>query len=537
MKQIWNQFPFLHKLAISGVTVSVFAMSLWPADNASASKDTSIVVEVALPDFDQQSNTASLSSMPAVKSQQAIKQQPPIKPSLPIATVPVVKANPKPTSEVSKVEIQLADSTSKTNEKFAFETTKLQSSEPTDNHELIYARNLNDNLQHKLALQPGIRYELPLALSSETALQTDKLDYQTRVITVRKNDNLAKIFEREKLSAKSLLQVSKSGKSAKTLIKRLKPGDELELKIDNKQQLSALTYQVSANKQIQITKTAKGYQATTVEKSMQSGTDLAHAEISSNFWNAGITAGLSETQIMNLADIFGWDIDFALDIRKGDSFNVVFEQRYVDGEYIGPGNILAAEFINQGETFAAIRHTDGNYYTPEGRSMRKAFLRAPVNFKYISSSFNPRRLHPVTGKVRPHRGIDYAARTGTPVVAAGNGKVIKSGYNRLNGNYVFIQHGEKYVTKYLHLHKRYVKKYSKVKQGQKIGTVGATGRVTGAHLHYEFLVNGIHRNPRTVKLPKSMPIDRAQKAAFAAISTQMRELLDTNKRILLAMNQ
>ncbi|TMP19695.1 peptidoglycan DD-metalloendopeptidase family protein, partial [Pseudoalteromonas ruthenica] len=138
--------------------------------------------------------------------------------------------------------------------------------------------------------------------------------------------------------------------------------------------------------------------------------------------------------------------------------------------------------------------------------MKKAFLRAPVNFKYISSSFNPRRLHPVTGQVKAHRGIDYAARTGTPVVSSGNGKVIKAGYSKYNGNYVFISHGTQYVTKYLHLNKRLVRTGQKVKQGEKIGTVGSTGRVTGAHLHYEFLVNGVHRNPKTVKLPKSEPL-------------------------------
>ena len=157
---------------------------------------------------------------------------------------------------------------------------------------------------------------------------------------------------------------------------------------------------------------------------------------------------------MNFADIFGWDVDFANDIRKGDQFGLIYESHYVDGEFIGTGKIIAAEFINQGQRFAAIRHTDGNFYTPEGRSMKKAFLRAPVNFKYISSSFNPRRLHPVTGQVRAHRGIDFAARTGTPVVASGNGKVVKAGYSKYNGNYVFISHGTQYVTKYLHLNKK-----------------------------------------------------------------------------------
>ncbi|WP_440903767.1 peptidoglycan DD-metalloendopeptidase family protein [Catenovulum sp. SX2] len=356
-----------------------------------------------------------------------------------------------------------------------------------------------------------------------------------RTVKVEKNDNLAKIFERNKISAKTLLQVSQSGPAANTLINKLRPGQSIELGfLDDK--FDRLMYPLSKFEFIEITPVENGYFAQQVTRAVDTKHAFAAAIIKSNFWNAGVQAGLNDTQIMNLANIFGWDVDFALDIREGDSFTVVYEELLVEGEHAGYGNILAAEFVNQGDAFTAIRHSDGNYYTPEGNSMRKAFLRAPVNFKYISSSFNPRRLHPVTGNVAPHRGIDYAARTGTPVVAAGDGKVIKSGYNSLNGNYVFIQHGKEYVTKYLHLHKRYVRTGAKVKQNQKIGTVGATGRVTGAHLHYEFLVNGVHRNPKTVKLPKALPIESNEKQEFMAIATNMMSLLQTNKNVLLAAN-
>ena len=271
------------------------------------------------------------------------------------------------------------------------------------------------------------------------------------------------------------------------------------------------------------------------KKDIEKRTQYAAGKINSSFWNAGITAGLNEKQIINFANIFVWDIDFANDLRKEDTFTLIYENHYVDGEYIGTGKILAAEFVNQGESYAAIRHTDDNFYTPEGRSLRKAFLRAPVNFRYISSNFNPRRKHPVTGVVKPHRGIDYAAKTGTPIMAAGNGKVIKSGYNRFNGNYVFIQHGQQYVTKYLHLHKRKVKKGQKVKQGQLIGTVGATGMVTGAHLHYEFLVNGVHRNPRTVKLPKAQSLPKSELANFKPYASEMLASLQKNKELQLAL--
>ena len=169
--------------------------------------------------------------------------------------------------------------------------------------------------------------------------------------------------------------------------------------------------------------------------------------------------------------------------------------------------------------------------------MRKSFLRAPVNFSHISSNFNPRRLHPVTGQVKPHRGIDYAARTGTPVVAAGSGVVVESGYNRFNGNYVVIRHDSTYLTKYLHLDKRMVKKGEKVKQEQQIGTVGATGRVTGPHLHYEFLVNGVHKDPKSVDLPQAAFLSRGELAKFRPRADKLMAQLSKVSEVMLANNQ
>lgn len=162
--------------------------------------------------------------------------------------------------------------------------------------------------------------------------------------------------------------------------------------------------------------------------------------------------------------------------------------------------------------------------------MRKAFLRAPLDFTRVSSSFNMKRLHPVFKTLRPHRGIDYAAQRGTPVYAAGDGKVTASGYSKANGNYVFIQHGQRYTTKYLHLNKRSVKTGQTVRQRQVIGTVGSTGYATGPHLHYEFLVNGVHRNPRTVPLPKALPIDKAERAAFETATVALMDQLASHQQ-------
>ena len=387
-------------------------------------------------------------------------------------------------------------------------------------------------------LEVGKRYALELELSADEQVSTLPLEEQQnwQVISVRKGDNLAKIFKRAGLTAQDTYRVSKAGKDAKLLLK-MKPGQELAILKDPQGKFSALTYGLSKTDTLHVeVNDEQKYVSRIDSKSVDIRLNYAQGEIDNSFWNAGVKANLSDSQIMSLAGIFGWDIDFALGIRQGDSFNVVYEEQYIDGEFVGYGDIVAAEFNNQGESFTAIRHEDGNFYTPEGRSMRKSFLRAPVNFKYISSSFKKRRFHPVQKRWKAHRGVDYAASRGTPVIAAGDGKVIRARYDKYNGHHVFIQHGEKYVTKYLHFSKRAVKKGQTVKQGQVIGYVGSTGLASGPHLHYEFLVDGVHRNPRTVKLPKARPIAKKDQAAFKQLAAVRVEQLNNNKRIMLAMN-
>ena len=260
-----------------------------------------------------------------------------------------------------------------------------------------------------------------------------------------------------------------------------------------------------------------------------------HGVIEHNLFNSSQKIGLADALTMRLAQIFQWDIDFVLDLRPGDAFFLIYEEMFVDNKFVGHGDILAAEFINQGEKYTAVFFKDnegtGSFYNLEGESMRKAFLRAPVEFSRISSSFNLRRRHPLFNTVRPHRGIDYAAPTGTPILAAGDGRIKTATRTRPNGNYVVIQHGQEFVTKYLHLSKfgRDIKAGKTVKQGQVIGYVGQTGYATGPHLHYEFLVNGIHKNPRTVKLPKATPIADKHKQFFALEATRIISLLENYK--------
>ncbi|MFC4702043.1 peptidoglycan DD-metalloendopeptidase family protein [Glaciecola siphonariae] len=387
-----------------------------------------------------------------------------------------------------------------------------------------------------LELIPGMQYELPMpSFESQPAVDESIFegeDYITH--KVKRGDTLAKILSAHKQSPQTTYKLSNAGEKAKTL-RKIKPGDALYLQINEAGQLASLKYPLNQTETLVITSKDDGFVSEIETKHVETVLNFAQGTISSSFWNAGIEAGLTDNKIMQLAGIFGWDIDFAQEIRPGDSFNMAFEELYVDGEFIGYGDIVSAEFVNQGDVFTAIKYTDGNYYTPEGRSMRKSFLRAPINFSHVSSNFNPKRFHPVQKRIKPHRGVDYVAAVGTPVLAAGNGKVVRSSYDKYNGHHVFLQHGERYQTKYLHFKSRAVKVGQWVKQGDVIGYLGSTGMVTGAHLHYEFLVDGVHRNPRTVELPKAEPIDKKEKDNFLLIADQQLSLLNNNKRIMLAM--
>lgn len=398
------------------------------------------------------------------------------------------------------------------------------------------------------ALEVGKRYSLDIPHNeqpvtegvSDYTFESDVTDLpaednlQWSSLQVQRGDVLSNLFKKANVSQQTMLAILALGDSTKTLT-RLFPGETLEFGVNEQGELAELRYAINKLKTLKVSRDLAGkFVAEELEKTVEHRQQFASAEIKSSFWSAGIEAGLSEAQIMNLAGIFGWDIDFGLDLRAGDSFSVLYQANYVDGDFVGYGTIIAAQFQNQGQVIQAVRHTDGNYYKPDGASMRQAFLRAPVSFQYVSSNFNPRRLHPVLGKVRAHNGVDYVAPVGTPIMAAGDGRVTHSGYNNLNGNYVFIKHANNIVTKYLHLSRRNVKNGDKVKQGETIGRLGATGRVTGAHLHYEFLLNGVHRNPRTVKLPQATPLQGEERDLFIASATPVLAELQTKERVLLA---
>ncbi len=353
-----------------------------------------------------------------------------------------------------------------------------------------------------------------------------------REFIVKPGDNLARLFKRAGIKPQQLDELMKSGDEVKTL-RRIFPKDTIRVLSDDKGQLQALRYDIDHKSYLMVEREQGALIAKTYNHEIETRHTHASGVIDSSLFLAAQKSGISQNVIMELANIFGWDIDFVLDIRKGDRFTVLYEELYRDGEKISDGNILAAEFINNGKAYRAVRYTNpqnnrSEYFTPDGKSMRKAFLRTPVNFTRISSRFTVNRYHPILHKFRSHKGVDYAAKRGTPVHSAGDGKVIFKGKKGGYGKVMIIQHGSKYSTLYAHLktYNRKLKVGSKVTQGQTIAYVGSSGLATGPHLHYEFRVNGSHRNPLTVKLPVSNPVPSRYMADFELSTSPLFAQLD-----------
>ncbi len=337
--------------------------------------------------------------------------------------------------------------------------------------------------------------------------------------TVESGDTLSLIFNRAGYNDQDVYDVISASQDGKSL-ERIFPGQTIAFQTDKTGQLVGVRHTRSQLETVTYLRTDQGFESQLDTRSPELREAWTTGVISSSLFLAGQQAGLAHSMILDMANIFGGVVDFALDPRRGDTLQLVYEELYIDGEKFKDGGIIAASFTNKGETFNAFRYTDSNgdtnYYNEDGFSMRKSFLMAPLDFTRISSNFNMNRMHPIYKVTRPHRGTDYAAPTGTPVYAAGDGRVVKAGYTGTNGNFVYIQHGDQYTTKYLHLQKRMVNVGQHVSQSQVIGTVGSTGAATGPHLHYEFLVNGVHHNPRTIlkDLPKAMQLPKKEMANF-----------------------
>ena len=365
---------------------------------------------------------------------------------------------------------------------------------------------------------PRLHYELELPGKvvrakpefDKSLLIPDDADWD--IITIKSGDTLASIFDSAGIPAATTHAIASLNQQTKSL-RYILPGQKIHILLDEKKRLRRMKYVPDITKVLSIQRNEdQSFSSKITNYRLQAFPVFREGVIESSLFEAAAKGNIPESVIMDLAYIFGWDIDFSLDIRNGDRFSVVYNELYKDNIKIRNGRILAAEFVNNGKRYKAVYYTDpqgkGDYFNEVGKSMRKAFLRSPVDFTRISSRFNKKRWHPVLSKWRSHQGVDYAAARGTPVKAAGDGRIKFRGTKGGFGRAIFIQHGGRYTTVYGHLKSfaRGVRQGKQVEQGQIIGFVGSSGLATGPHLHYEFRVNGAHRNPLTVRLPEAKPV-------------------------------
>lgn len=373
--------------------------------------------------------------------------------------------------------------------------------------------------------------EVPSEIITETlSLPTQSIpSIQTKKIhTVKDGENLSLIFEQYKVPLNETYKIFK--KDIANEVKNILPNDRIEfLSLDGKLQKiiihksPLLSYQVQVLPEIVIDRAEKEPE---LIQSFRSGL------IESSFYLAGLKNDIPESVIMDLAYIFAWDIDFVFDIRVGDKFRLLYETPFVDGQQIENGSILFAEFYNQSNRFTAIRYKGKNkeweYFNENGGSLEKAFLRAPLDFAYVSSHFNPNRRHPILNTIRAHNGVDYAAKRGTPIRATGEGVIQSVGWKSGYGRTIVIRHGGEITTLYAHLDKYHplIAKGAKVSQGQTIGYVGDSGLATAPHLHYEFRIGEKRTDPLKVALPSASPLDKSNMDQFQSFRNNYIEIAD-----------
>jgi murein DD-endopeptidase MepM/ murein hydrolase activator NlpD len=364
------------------------------------------------------------------------------------------------------------------------------------------------------------------------AVASPSLLGDTVEFVVRRNDTMDRIFRQLKLNLTDLASI-RGVPGMQGRLDQLNVGDTITL-VHDEGLVQSLTRRISETEVLSVTRANEGFNLEVIETPLDIQQVQTQGSIESSLFAAARAAGVSDGIILQLAnDIFGWEIDFALDIQQGATFNLVYEQKYRDGKFIGDGRILAADFVNNGTTYRAVYFESGDgkvadYFAPDGRSMRRQFLRAPLEFTRISSNFNPKRRHPILNTIRAHKGVDYAAATGTVIKAAGDGRVAFVGTKGGYGRVVKLEHGGGVETVYGHMSRfaNGLRAGQRVRQGMTIGYVGSSGAATGPHLHYEYQVNGVHKNPRTVLLPNAAPISDQYRAEFLMRSGQLLAKLD-----------
>ncbi len=357
---------------------------------------------------------------------------------------------------------------------------------------------------------------------------------------IEQGQSLSEIFSQQGLdqATLALLMTQPEGRA----LNRISAGKTLHFTISPDGKLLSLRYPQSAFETLTATRIGDGFRFKLDRTPVTYREQSARATIDHSLFADGQRAGVPAKVLAQLADIFAYDIDFAHEIKPGDSFALVYNERLADDSVIGADRVLAAEFNANGKTYQAVYYTNdkgrGAYYRPDGRGLRKAFLRSPVEYARISSHFNPHRKHPVLNKIRAHKGVDYAAPTGTPIKTTADGKIAFQGWKSGYGRCVIVEHGRGYSTLYGHLSRfhRNLKVGKSVAQGQVIGYIGQSGLATGPHLHYEFRVNGVHKNPLTVALPNSPAIDKANLQAFYLQTQPYLAQLEQLKPVQVAQN-
>lgn len=370
----------------------------------------------------------------------------------------------------------------------------------------------------------------PPAAPAPPAVESASLGANTVEVIVKANDTLDSIFRHLKLDLADLASL-RALPGLKRMLDALKPGEALHL-TERDGGLVAFERRLNPSETLKVSRDDQGFTADVLKNPLETHVRTVSGVIDRSLFEAVAAAGAHDQTALALAQIFGWDIDFALDIRPGDSFAVTYEELYEHGKFVKDGNVLAAMFRNNGRVYRAARYVDptgaANYYTPEGRSLRRAFLRTPVDFTRVSSTFDLHRMHPILNLIRAHKGVDYAAPIGTPVHAAGAGHVRFVGNKGGYGNVVEIDHSQGIVTVYGHLSRfaQGIHVGSRVSQGELIAYVGMTGLATGPHLHYEYRVNGEFKNPQSVHLPDALPIENEWLPDFREKSAPLLASLD-----------
>lgn len=372
------------------------------------------------------------------------------------------------------------------------------------------------------ALQKPAQAQQPALLQTTASGPTfkrqaiDMKAFNWRTVTVEKGQTLSEVFDDLGISHDIMRRVLDTD-AAKQAFKRIKDGDVIEFDINGYNQLRAMRFDKSDLEQAHLAIEADAIKQTLIQRKIEKRLMVASGEITQSLYADAQRAGLSGKIVTQVADVFKYDIDFSDDLRAGDQFQVVYEQTFLEGKPYRQGQIQAASFINRGEKFSAFRYNANGreeYFDGSGRPLKKVLLRIPIEFARLSSTFGMRK-HPVLGRMRAHKGVDYAARTGTPIMAAGDGRVELAGWKSGYGKTVIINHGQGRSTLYGHMSSLgKIKRGQSVSQGSIIGRVGSTGLATGPHLHYEFRIGGKQVNPLKVTMPKPEPLRGSALAKF-----------------------